>query len=280
MARTIQQIKSQILTEKANQPDLSGLTSTSQVSIFNLWAYITAVAIFVQEQLWDLFRTETDNVIAVAPVGTDYWVQSQTLKFQYDALNPQIVQLNNFVPAYPTLSPNLQIITRASVLTLPNNFVSVKVAKSNPPEKLTTPELDALSSYLDTISFAGVQYLTKSFDADELLVGATIYYNGQYSSIIQQNVINAVNDYLLNVPFDGYIILSKIEDALQNVQGVNDVVLNNVALRANTTPFASKTYLLENNTEIYRRYPLYAGYAITETTTGSTILDTITYIAE
>jgi len=278
-ARTINQIQTQILTEKDNQTALSGLTSRSQTSIYRLWSYITAVAIFIQEGLWDVFKSDLETTIANAPVGTDNWVQAQCLKFQYSVTTPQVITMPNFVPTYATVSPDLQIITRASVKTLVNKVVSVKVAKSDPPEALTSPELTAFQAYLNTISFAGVQYNAVSRIADKLLVGATIYYNGQYSASIQSDIELAVNNYLAQVPFDTYVKNSKLEDALQSVVGVEDVVLNDVAIRPDSVTFSSTTYLIQNNTEIYRQYGLYAGYAISETTAGHTLADTITYVA-
>jgi hypothetical protein len=69
-------------------------------------------------------------------------------------------------------------------------------------------------------------------------------------------------------------------DAIQQVEGVTDILINNLALRADATAFASRTYLIQNNAYIYTTYPLYAGYAVEETTSSQTFTDTITYIAQ
>lgn len=279
-ARSINQIKTQIITEKNNQPDLAGLNSTSQAAIYNLWAYIVAVAIFIQESLWDLFKTNLEADIAAAPVGTDNWVQSESLKFQYDAITPQIIHLNDFVPSYDVIDPTKQIITRASVKTLPNRLVSVKVAKSEPPVALSLTELNSFKGYLNEISFAGVQYNPVSLNSDKVMVNATVYYNGQYASTIAANTATAINDYFKTIPFDTNIRMSKLEDAIQGVLGVTDVVLNNVAIRPDSILFSASTYLIQNNTEIFRLYPLYAGYCVEETTSGQTLADTLVFVAE
>lgn len=279
MARTINQIQQQIITEKNTHTELSGLNSPSQTSIWVLWTYIMAVAIYVQEGLWDIFQSNLETQIANTPAWTDAWVHSQTFKFQYDSTNPQVLQFDsNFVPTYPVVDTTKQIITRASVKTLPTKIVSVKVAKSNPPQALSAPELTSFKGYLDNISPAGVQYKAVSLNPDQILIGATIYYNGQYSATIQSAVKNAINNYLANVPFDGVIKISAIEDTIQSVAGVTDVVMNNVAIRADGVPFANTTYLVQNNTEIYNQTTQYAGYSITETTTGYTINDTLTFV--
>ena len=152
------------------------------------------------------------------------------------------------------------------------------MAKSNPPQALTAPQLSSLKGYLDTISFAGVQYNAYSFDPDYLLLGAQIYYDGQYASTISADTLTAFNNYMRNIPFDSFVINSKIEEALLSVNGVTDVVLNNVAIRANTIPIGSATYLIQNNTELVRRAPLFAGYCVNETTSGSTFQDLVQFI--
>ena len=277
MARTIAQIKTQITTQIAAESALAGLNSPSQTAIWNLWAYVIATAIFIQESLWDLFSTQLDQTISNAPAWTDKWVQTESFKFQYDAVTPQIIQLNNFVPSYPTVDTTKQIISRCSVVTKSNRIVTVKVASAEPPIALTTPQLTSFQGYLDVISPAGVQYSTISYNPDQLLVGAQVFYDGQYASTISANVIAGINTYMANIEFDGFIRISALEDAIQAVPGVTDVILNNVAIRPDGTPFANTTYLLQNNTEIYNKYTMYAGYVIGETTAGHTFTNTLIF---
>ena len=278
MARSIQVIQNTILSGVTAQVSLSGLTSPSQTSIFNLWSYVTSVAIWVGESFQDIFTTQIEADIASAPVGTDAWVQAQSLLFQYDVSTPQVITLTDFVPSYNPVDVTKQIITRASVKTLPSRLVNVKVAKQNPPTALSPTELTSFSGYLDEISFAGVQYNATSFSGDNLMIGATVYYNGQYSSTITASTISAINSYMAAIPFDSYVRVSKIEDAIQSVPGVVDVEMNNVALRPYNTPFVSTTYLVQNNTELLTKSLLYAGYCIEETTTGQTLNDTLIFI--
>jgi hypothetical protein len=279
MARSIVTIQNQILLEKSNQSALDGLNSPSRTSIYNLWSYITAVVINLFEQLYDVFQTNLESEIALAPVGTDDWVKAQCLKFQYNAINPQIITLTDFVPSYNPVNIAYQLISRAAVLTLASRIVSVKVAKSEPPEALTSTELTAFQGYLDEISFSGVQYNAISIPPDELMIGATINYNGLYAAVIQQNVINAINNYLTTLPFDGSVVVSQIESAILSVTGVTDCVLNNVSLRAYSVPFASATYLVQSNTELLRKSSTLSGYVIGETTSGHTFLDTLIFVS-
>lgn len=280
MARTITQILTQMEDELAAQSSLSGLNSPSQTAIYRLWMYIMASAIYFHETLWDIFKTEIETIVDNAPIGTDGWVQQKCFEFQYDSVTPQVITLNDFVPSYNPVDESLRIITRCSVKTLPNKIVSVKVAKSDPPVALAVAELNSLKGYLDDISFAGVQYNAISLNADKIYLKASVYYNGQYSTVIATTVIDAINEYLANIPFDGDIRIQKLIDAIQSVAGVKDVVIDDLAIRADVTLFANKTYLLQNKTTLFNKYPMFAGYAVEETTVGETFTDKLTFVAE
>lgn len=278
MSRTIPQIQAEMDAQQALQPDLTTLDSPSQSAIYTLWKYIMAYSIYVMENLWDIFKVELQTIADNAPVGTVQWVRKKVFDFQYSSTNPQIVQLVDFVPQYNPIDDTLKIITRCSVRTLPTKVVSVKVAKSEPPQALAPLELSSLTGYLDTIGFAGVQYNTISLAPDQLYLNADIFYDGQYSAIIEDNVIAAIENYLINLPFDGNVLVSEIENAIQAVAGVRDIVIRNMAMRADANPFSSTVYMVQNNTTMMRYLPTYAGYVIGETTPGNTFTDTLNFI--
>ena len=292
MARTIQQIQAQMVAQQATQPDLAGLNSPSQTAIYTLWQFLVSYCIWIHETLWDLFKADLEQTISNAPVGTDNWVQQKAFEFQYSSTVPQVVYINTntsvsnpppFVPTYTLVDPTLQIITRASVKTLPNRIVSVKVAKENPPVALNGSELNSFQGYLDIISFAGVQFQTQSSEADKILLDANIFYNGQYNSTISADTINSINNYLSTIPFDGYLRLSSLETAILNTSGVTDVVFNNVAIRPDVTPFSAITslnYLVQGSTELTNKSNLYAGYVVEENTPAQTFADKLNFIIE
>lgn len=280
MARSTDTIIAEMDDAQATETSLSTLNSPSQTAIYTLWKSITAMVINFLEQLWDIYKTDIETVIASGAVGSDAWLQAQILKFQYSATVPQIVTLVDFAPAYGTVDTSLRLITRSSVKTMVNKTISVKVAKEEPPVALSATELSSLKGYLSDIGFAGTQTNTFSYDSDKLYLVANIYYNGQYSSVISATVIEAIENYFANIPFDGTIKLLTLEDYIQNVPGVTDVVIVDCALRADTTAFASKTYLVSASTTIYPTYPLFAGYVVGETTASNTLADTLVFIAQ
>ena len=226
MARSIATIISLMDAEQAAQTGLSGLNSVSNSAIYTLWKYVIATQIYLQETLWDIFKTDLETIILKAAVGTKAWLQDRVLKFQYDATIPQVVEIDaDYGINYVTIDATKRLITRCAVNQTSQRVVLVKVAKSEPPTPLSPTELSSLNGYLDDICFAGVNYIASSLDSDKLYLKANIYFDGQYAATISDAVIDAVNAYLSDLPFDGKIRLTSLVDAIQSVTGVNDVVL-------------------------------------------------------
>jgi hypothetical protein len=294
MARSIQTIYNEIIAsvqadtnlyDPSNpDPNKRGLTSTSRVAIWRLWAWIVATAQALLEQLIDTYKVEIETIVDQAPSGNALWLQRQVFKFQYSATDPQIVQLDTilFFPYYTTISENQRIVTQCSVTTLPNKIVSVKVAKGGSnPIPLDATELSALTSYLSFINFAGVYFNLISDNPDLMYLGVDVYYNGAYSGVIQANVETAINNYLTNAnanSFNYTAYLSKIVDVIQGVEGVNDVVLKQVEVRPHFVSVANAYIMVDNYQTFIRQYNPYAGYMIPDTAGGRTLADSITYV--
>jgi hypothetical protein len=284
MARPILQTQQQILDNIASDPTLGTvLTSTSKRAIYRLLAFIVATAINLLEQLMDVFSANVESIAATASPATPAWIQAQVFKFQYSSTIPQTVQLINFAPSYPVIDTSLQIITRCSVTTTVASQVQIKVAKETTPVALEAAELTALQAYINPpfgIGIAGITYNIISENSDKLYIKANIYYSGNYASVINGNVITAINNYLAALPFNGKVKLSDLEIAIRAVTGVNDVLLINVSARPDATAFGSGTYLIQNQQTISRVWNTVSGYIVPETTTGQTLTDSLNFIAE
>lgn len=264
-------------------PTKRGLTSTSQVAIWLQWTYVVAVAINLFEQVMDAFTTDVENRISRAAPGSPAWLQEQIFLFQYSATNPQIVQfdVNNFTISYPVVNPAYRIVTQCVVYTQPNKVVKIKVAANSTP--LSGPQLAALTSYLNYINFAGVYFSLISAAADFLMVGADLYYDGQYATTIQADTANAINAFLAtsNVNnFNGLVYLSELEDILQKVPGMKDVVLKQIEARSSVTPPASAVVLVNNYAEFRRNYQPFSGYMIVDTASGRDLASTLNFIVQ
>jgi hypothetical protein len=282
MARTIAQIQAQMDAEQALQPALSGLTSNSQTAIYTLWKYIMSVSIFIVETLTDTLKAEIETTIANQAIGSDSWLKGKVDEFQFSSTVPQVLTIVNHVAAYSTIDTTLQIITRSTVSTLPSRLVSVKVAKSDPPEALSGTEKTSLEGYLDKLSFSGVAPVVTSLEADKMFLEAEVFYDGQYASTISADVIVGLEIYMASLDFDstkpeGKVNVEALTDAVQGVTGVNDIVITGMAMRSDTTAFGSKVFLVDNKTLIFKDYPTIAGYVVEEDTAGETLTDKLTF---
>lgn len=280
MARSVNEIQQAIIADFQATPELAAASSTSKRAIWRLWTYVVAVAINLFEQLLDLFQVQLERTVDLTAPQTAQWLQAKVLEFQYDATNPQVLQLIDLIPKYQAVNEDLRIVTRCSVKSTVSNIVSVKVAKGNPPQAMTVQEVAALQSYVDILGVAGIIYNVESNEADKLYVEADIYYNGMYASVIYDYVSTAISNYLANIPFDGNLFISDLESAILNATGVIDCVLKNVRARRDADPFSSSVFLVQNNATIGRLWATNAGYIVPETTTGETLLQKLNFIAE
>lgn len=275
MARSISTIKATITAEKNTKPVLAPILFAeeggSKVGVLNTFADVIAIATNVHEQMFDAYKEDIEEVAKNAVPGTENWLNTKVKEFQYSASNPQYIEFTDFIPQYPIVDTALQIITRSAVVSLGNGRITVKAAKSDPPVKLLTAEKTALQQYIDNILPAGPYVTVLSEDSDKIYVNASVYYDGQFIDSIQDNVEKALEDYLANLDFNGTILVSKIQDAIQAVAGVNDVVITQVRARKDVTVFASASI-------VTRQWVTDSGYAEQETTSGNTWSDTITYI--
>lgn len=276
MARTVAQIKQSMIDAKNADAALSGLTSTSQTAKWNLYYFIVASCIAIFEQLQDLFKIDLETIASTAAPSTPQWTRNKVLKFQ----TGDVAELNTttFVIEYPVINTANQILTRCAVVTAPNRTVLIKVAKSDPPGPVTVGELAELQSYVETFNPAGIAFTLINEDSDKMEVAATIYYNGQYTGVITDNVEAALNSYMANLPFNGRITTQSVVDAIQAVDGVISVSLTRILVRRDTVAYGAGVTLYNLSTGIDSvNYDTYAGYVVEETTASHTFADTLTY---
>lgn len=287
MARTLEVIQNEIKTSIRTYPSLDDYLfpedGGSMVGVFNVIIYVVAAAIFTFETMMDITKAEIQAIADSAPSGNAKWVQRQILNFQYG----DVVVLTDFVPGYAVEDEDLKIVTRCSVKQLTSGVLAIKVAKGVSPSlsPLSGPELAALKDYYfgtsttEGIGFAGVRTSFVNLEADRMRVEATIYYLGQYiETDVKTDVIAVIDDFFATFQdeaFDGTVFMNKLVDAIQSVEGVSRVSLDDVKARAETVALVSAT-----DVDIQGYYTTIAGYIISEDESGNTLDDTITMVEE
>jgi hypothetical protein len=287
MARSIADINNYIVTNLVSQFAIVGVTinptTWSKRNILRNICYSLAIATNLAEQLQDLSIATMLDIQSKTIAGTKQWLQYKIFLFQYSATNPQALQVINNVPTYATIDANLRIITACSVRSTITQNVLIKVAKGNPLTALTTLELTEAQSYINALGVAGITYVVQSTNRDKMYIEGTIYYNGTYSSVIFNNVLGEIRNYLYTLSqtdFDGYLYVTNLINFIKSIEGVNDIVIDNLSCRLDSQAVGAGIDLIINGDIVNRRYLTGAGYIGDETTFGYRIIDKITYIAE
>lgn len=223
MARSLQEIKQEILDQKAQQPELAGLNSTSSKAHWMLWVNIVAFVLWIQDKLWDIHREEVREIAQRAVPGTVRWYQFIATQFQsgYELeWNEDSLQYE-----YPEIDEEAQIVKRAAVREF-GGVVQIKFAKldGGSPVPLDAAEKAAFNSYMRKIKFAGTFLQEISEPGDLLKITMDIYYDPlSFLFTVRQNVEAAITNYVADLPFDSELRLSKLVDQIQLVEGVVDI---------------------------------------------------------
>ncbi len=246
MARTIAEIQQSIITAKQTDPVLSGLTSTSNVSVWLLWTYIVAVCQWVLETYFDDHKAEMDSIIATQRPHTLQWYVTRAKQFQYG------VALPFESDTYTTVSddPAVSIITYAAAVELPS-LIRIKVAtlSGSSLAPLTTVQLTAFTAYIQQIKDAGVRMQITSGNPDMLRLQLKIYYDplvlnatgSRIDGTATQPVLDAVKNFLKALPFNGLFVLNNLIAALQAVDGVVIGVIESAAATYAALPYTPVT---------------------------------------
>lgn len=231
--RTIEAIKKEMtdaVLENETLRQAFGLNQTdewgeqvSAVSILNLIIYIVAVAARTLEWLFDQFKEDVEERIAAALPGTVSWYWNKVMEFQYG------YDLNENAQ-YDEVDEDARIIKHCAVIEVDNGII-VKVNKED-YETLSTSEISALSSYVDTVKFAGTTASVFSYEPDILDIELNIWRDpmvldaNMFSIQSGENEIRmAIEGYLNSIKYGGMFNKTKLIDAVQQVEGVLDVTI-------------------------------------------------------
>ncbi|WP_438710872.1 hypothetical protein ACSTS3_19735 [Aquimarina muelleri] len=247
MARTLNDIQQSILDKKTEvvelsvlevlttneQNTLSNLTSTSKVAIWRLWVYIVAFAILTLEKLFDIYKIEVDQRIAKNEIHNFLWYRKKALEFQYG--HPLVPESDYYDNTGLEISEIVQskIIKHVAVIRKIINghgFLELKLAKEVSDElvPLEAPEIEAFKAYMFLVADAGTYIQYVSLPHDDLKIVLDIHYDplilwqdgSRKDGMDNTPVITAINDFLYTLEFNGELILTKLTDYLQEVEGV------------------------------------------------------------
>lgn len=230
MARTIDQIFSDLIARKEQTPELDGLTSTSKTAIWRLWLYIVSFGIWTLETLFDTHKTEVTNILTQLKPHTMRWYRNKALAFQYGfELYDDSDVYNN--ESYTDEQVNNSKIIKYSAVTesVSESRLIIKIATEANSElqPITDAQKSAFESYIEEIKDAGVKVTIINYLPDILQLSLKIYYDpllltSDGTSILtgKKPVEDALKEFMKELPFNGELILASLIDKLQAVEGV------------------------------------------------------------
>lgn len=269
MARTITEIKTEIIDEKNKRLELSEMESDSKVSVYNSWAYITAVAIHSFEIILDIFKDDIEETLTARIGGTPYFYVSKT--YEYQDGDKIEVSDDGLSIGYTVEDTSKRIITRASfeekTISPENNdkLLLLKVAKGSTGDlsPLTNEELVRYTAYINQIKFAGTNIQAVSKTGDILIPKLTVYHDGFLpNATILSKVNDAINTFMGELSFNSALYTSKLIDAISEVENVSDVYVDDEAASAQGVFVASYNDIgeLQPAVEVKRVVHMESGY--------------------
>jgi len=226
MARTIAQIQAAIVAAKNADATLVGLSSTSNVAIWLLWTYVVAVCQWVLESLFDAHKAEVQGIIATMKPHSLQWYVTMAKAFQYGYSLPAGGDV--YSPVAPAGDASL-IVANAAAVDL-GNLVRIKAAKLSAGVlgALSGGELTAFAAYMALVKDAGVRIECTSGAPDNLQLQLKVYYDALQINAAGQRidgsentpVMDAINVFLDNLPFNGLFVLNQMIAAILAVPGV------------------------------------------------------------
>lgn len=213
----------------------------SKLSLESIFIDIMALAIWSLVGVFNLHMIEVKNSLKLLKPHTLRWYRDRALSYrlgqnliqdtdQYDDTGLTQIQIDN-----------MKVVKRAAAIETMDStgipVVRIKVATTDSAGKLATlpsTVVASIKAYFADIKDAGVKLLVSSNSADNFKSQIDIYYN---PLVLDQNglklsggsnypVLDAINNYLSNLPFNGEYTIMALTDMIQQVEGVEIVQVN------------------------------------------------------
>lgn len=258
MARTIQEIKKSMTDKFMSDNTLRtayGITGEdatwdstfSTVSIENILLYIVAVCAYSLEVLFEAHKEDVDERIAANIVPTVRWYHTQALAFQYG--DNLVFDEKTQSYKYAVVDESKKIVKYCAVQDAGNTIqMLISTDENGKPGIVSDDALSAFKTYMNSIKIAGVLLNVRSLPADKIKIYAKVYINpmvilpdGTRITDGTRPVVDAINSYLAGIVYGGTFNKTKLVDAIQAVEGVNDVELDNVQAKTNSGAYSNVT---------------------------------------
>lgn len=236
MARPLASIHKLMLDDIASSEVLSAkLSSPSLYAIFRNFTYIVAVAIWIFEGFFDQNRVEVDDKILNQKSGRLSWYRTMALQFQFGFdLVPDKDYFDNGNATAEQIAASKIIKYAAVNEATESSRVILKIAGETNGElsPFTDPDqIEAIAYYVNEFRIAGVVVTIINYAADQLYLNLQIKRDALVIDSTGMNregkypVLEAIAEFMKELPFDGELRLSALIDKLQLIPGVIDATV-------------------------------------------------------
>ena len=150
---------------------------------------------------------------------------------------------------YESIDPSKQIIKHATVVE-EFNTVLIKVS-GNEYKPLTDDERESFTAYMNALKFAGVKLSVSSIQSDDLTLRIHLWRNRLVMPGEDDDTIkDAVCQYLNNILYGGIFNKTRLMDAVQSVQGVEDVTIESCVFEGHDSEHTVTDLVVQNYSPI------------------------------
>jgi hypothetical protein len=195
--------------------------ATYTAIIINVVAYI----VWLREQALGDWKSDIDLTALSTRYGTKEWWRKVCLAWQYGS--DSMLAVSDGKVIYEIIDEDAKRV-KFVALNEYGKTLQIKVAKGTVGalEPLSQEELTSFEQYVSEVKPLGIKTQCLSLSPDIIQIEFDIYYDGELdANTVRANVEASIREYFYNVVFGGVIYRTKIVDAAQSVEGVNDVVI-------------------------------------------------------
>lgn len=205
--------------------------SFSSVSLENILFFILAACYHVLETIFEQHKTDVENKISKAVVASVPWYHKMALAFQWgDSL---VLNEQTFQYEYAVTDESKQVVKYAAVRDMGTNVqILVSGDTGGRPSALAGDVLAVFKEYMNRVKVAGVILNISSRESDRLMIHATVTADplvfdeqGRLLRDGSKPVEDAIAGHLKSIVYGGTFNKTRLVDAIQRVEGVEDVEL-------------------------------------------------------
>lgn len=210
----------------------------SKVSFESLFFDLMSILIYTLERLFDTHSNEVTKQLSEQKAHTPAWYRQQALDFQFGFTFDENIGIFDDENSTNEQIEASKIIKYCAVNESDDeSTLVVKIAGEtdgvlNP---ITSDQITSFTAYMKRVRDVGVKVNVINYPADYLKLDLKIEYdplvldaNGMNQRTGAFPVNNALNEFLKELPFNGELILAKLVDKLQLIEGVRIPTINAV----------------------------------------------------